>query len=398
MMNFSGYKRVDGKIGIRNKVLIVAVDECCYGMAMAMSKGHDDVVVVVNHATCMLGGNEETLHNMIEAIKNPNVSGALVLAMGCGSITPDLITGPILDYGKTAYEITCSAKKGTKNAIDEGRRLIEKLLLEARNTQRAEATLSDLTVGIKCGGSDTSSGIASNPSVGHTADMLVDAGATVIAGELFEVLGCEDFLIDRCVNDEVKAKFLRLVDEESRRWSVEDVAVETMSVGTYAYGLSTIEEKSLGAIYKMGTRPIVDVLEFNKDGYEKPSEPGMYLSDATMLCGGAGMHFAAVGATVILWTSGSASFNNEIVPVIRVSGNEEMINEDQDIDATGIMNGTDTCEGVAKRILEKLVSVANGNKTAIEGIGYAFPTLYQKDQRLEKLLVKTSEMPCSRLK
>ncbi len=105
-----------------------------------------------------------------------------------------------------------------------------------------------------------------------------------------------------------------------------------------------------------------------------------------MLCGGAGMHFAALGCQAVLWTTGGAGFNNPIVPVIRVSGNHNLINEDIDIDATGIMRGEDSIEAVSERIIEKLEDVVNGSETAIEEIGYAYCTLYQKEQRLEKML------------
>lgn len=249
-----------------------------------------------------------------------------------------------------------------------------------------DAPISKLFVGIKCGGSDTSSGIASNPSVGLAADKLIDMGASAVAGELLELLGCEHILKERAVTPEVFEKIEQLISDEEKRWHVEGTQVETMSVGNSIGGLTTIEEKSLGALAKTGSKPIQDILRINAKKLEKPEVPGMYLSETTMLCGGSAMHFAALGCQVILWTTGGAGFNNPIVPVIRVSGNSQLINEDIDIDATGIMRGEDSLENVSEEILKTLAGVINGEKTAIEDFGYAYCSLIQKDQRVERLL------------
>ncbi|WP_250857990.1 UxaA family hydrolase [Oceanirhabdus seepicola] len=384
-MTFNGYVRKDGSVGIRNNILIIAVDECMDGVARKISEEVESSIVVTNHYTCMLGGNEETLSNMINAALNPNVAGALVLAMGCGSIDPKIISDKINESGKLARHLTCIKKKGTKRTIEEGKILLKEIEDFASTFEREAVDISKLIVGVKCGGSDTSSGLASNPSVGKAADLLVDRGATVVAGELMELVGCEEILCNRAVNKEVEEKMLRMISNEEKRWSVGS-DTEVMSVGNSVGGLTTIEEKSIGALHKTGTREIQDVLEFNQQGHEKPEKPGMYLSDVTMLCGGSGMHFAAIGAQLILWTSGGAGFNNSIVPVIRVSGNVDLINDDIDIDATGIMKGTVSVDEIGEEILEKIVQVANGEKTNIEDLGYSYCTLYQKDIRLEQCL------------
>ena len=151
-----------------------------------------------------------------------------------------------------------------------------------------------------------------------------------------------------------------------------------MSIGNSVGGLTTLEEKALGALHKTGTRPIQDVLRINAKMTERPTTPGMYLSETTHLCGGSGMHFASLGAQVILWTTGGAGFNNPIVPVIRVSGNAAQITEDIDVDVSGIMKGTDSIHSCADRIIHTLENVVQGEATAIEDIGFAYCTLYQK--------------------
>ena len=320
-MTFTGYQRPNGEVGIRNKLLLIAVDECCEGIVRTIARSCEEAVVLTNWLTCMLGGNEETFHQMIAVGRNPNVAGVLVVAMGCGSILPDQIADPLRAAG-----------------------------------------------------------------VGAAVDRLVDLGATCIGGELFELQGCETLLAKRAVSSEVAGKIEKLIANERTRWSVEGTDIETMSIGNSVGGLTTIEEKSMGALHKTGSRPIVDILEINRYGVDRPEKPVFYLSEASMLCGAAGVNFAAMGAHIILWTSGAAGFNNAIVPVIRVSGNKDLFNADMDVDATGIMDGTCGIGEVAERIVEKVGKVADGEATAIEGIGDSTMTLYQKDQRVETLL------------
>lgn len=385
-MTFTGYERPNGAVGIRNRLLLIAVDECCEGIVRSIARRFDDAVVMTNWLTCMLGGNEETFNQLIAVGQNPNVGGVLVVAMGCGSILPEQIAEPLRAAGQNVDTITCQQAGGTRASVELGIRKMTALKAAADSCPRAEHPISDLVIGVKCGGSDTSSGIASNPSVGAAVDRLVDMGATCIGGELFELQGCEALLEKRAASPEVAEKIVKLIDNERRRWSVEGTDVETMSIGNCVGGLTTIEEKSMGALHKMGSRRIEDVLEINKYGVDRPGKHGFYLSEASMLCGAAGVNFAAMGAHLILWTSGAAGFNNAVVPVIRVSGNTDLFNADMDVDATGIMDGSCGVGDVAEKIVEKVKSTADGNPTAIEGIGDSTMTLYQKDQRVETLL------------
>lgn len=396
MKTFKGFARQDGSVGIRNHVLIMAVDECAEGIARAIADKTKDAIVVTNYNTCMYGGNEEMINTMTQTGTNPNVAGVLVLAMGCGSIDPEIVAAPIRETGRPSFSLTCVKNKGTRSTIQEGLALAKQLEEYAANVERIDAPVSSLIVGVKCGGSDTSSGIASNPSAGRAVDMLVDEGMTAVAGELIELIGCEDILRKRAVSEQVADKIVQLIEEEEKRWHIQGADVETMSIGNSVGGLTTLEEKSLGALHKTGTRPIQDVLQINSKGHQKPTQAGMYLSEVTHLCGGAGMHFAALGAHMVLWTTGGAGFNNAIVPVIRISGNQFLINEDIDIDATGIMRAEEGIDTVANRIVDKVHAVANGEQTNIEEVGYAYCSLYQKDQRLERLLnIEPIHVVCS---
>lgn len=385
-MDFLGYERSDGQIGIRNKILIISVDECCDGIARKIGEVSKNSVILTNWYTCMLGGNEETFNQMIAVGKSPNVAAVLVLAMGCGSILPEQIATPIANTGKLVKYLTCQKEGGSKKTIEKGREILKNMDNYINSLIPKKFPLNKLIIGVKCGGSDTSSGIASNPSVGRMVDILVDMGGTCIGGELFELIGCEKILTKRAINDKVKEKILTLIDNEKKRWSVEGTDIETMSIGNSIGGLTTIEEKSLGALHKMGHKPIQDVLQINKDFIDRSTTPGFYLSEVTMLCGGAGVNYAALGAHIIVWTSGAAGFNNPIVPVIRVSGNSELINDDIDVDVSGIITGKIGINDGAQFIIDKISKVANGETTNLEDIGSSTMTLYQKDQRVEKLL------------
>ncbi|MEF1259425.1 UxaA family hydrolase, partial [Vibrio harveyi] len=364
--------------------------ECAEGIAQAIKQKISDCVVVTNHYTCMYGGNEEMVNVMIGAALNPNIAGVLVLNMGCGSIDPAIITTPIKQAKKPVFNLSITKSKGTRQTINKGVQIVDELINMANQVKPESTPISELIVGIKCGGSDTSSGIASNPSVGQAVDQLVEMGATCVAGELIELITCEQILRQRAVNENVAEKIERLIAEEERRWHIEGTDVETMSIGNSIGGLTTLEEKALGALYKTGTKPIQDVLEINPSGIQKPAQPGFYLSEVTHLCGGSGMHFAALGVQVILWTTGGAGFSNPIVPVIRISGNQAQITDDIDVDVSGIMSATLSVVDASKRVLEQLDNVLQGEKTAIEDVGYAFCSLYQKDQRLEQLICKQS--------
>ena len=386
-ITFKGYVRPDGSVGIRNRLLIIGVDECIDGVCRAVAtECGTEAVVLTNFVTCMLGGNEELVHNLVGVGKNPNIGAVLVVAMGCGSILPEDIAAMIAESGKPCRAMRVIDQGGSRRALAHGQALAKELHAIMSRDKRSDAPVSKLIVGVKCGGSDASSGLASNPVAGYAADRLLAAGGTVIGGEIIELIGGEKFMLERCASPDVREKLARIIRAEEARWSVPGVETEIMSVGNSVGGLTTIEEKTLGALHKYGTHPVEGVLEFNKHGIERPTRPGFYLSEASHLCGAAGTHFAAMGAQMIMWTSGGAGFDNQIVPVLRISGNPELFTEDQDIDARGIMEGRSTCAEIGERLFARLLEVAAGSATNIEGLAYSYSSIYQKDQRLEKYL------------
>lgn len=386
-LTFKGYVRSDGGVGVRNRLLIIGVDECIDGVCRAVAADYGaEAAVLTNFVTCMLGGNEELVHNLIGVGKNPNVGGVLVVAMGCGSILPEDIAAGIAESGKPCRAMRVIDQGGSRRAIAHGKALAKELHGLMSRDKRTDAPVSKLIVGVKCGGSDASSGLASNPVAGYAADKLLAAGGTVIGGEIIELIGGEKFMLERCVSPAIRDKLDRIIKAEEARWSVPGVETEIMSVGNSVGGITTIEEKTLGALHKYGTHPVEGVLEFNKHGIERPGKPGFYLSEASHLCGAAGTHFAAMGAQMIMWTSGGAGFDNQIVPAIRISGNPVLFTEDQDIDARAIMEGRATSAEIGEELFARLLEVAGGSPTNIEGLAYSYSSIYQKDQRLEKYL------------
>lgn len=191
---FSGYRRPNGQVGIRNQILIIAIDECAEGIAQAIRHQVSNCVIITNHYTCMYAGNEELVNIMTGAALNPNVAGVLLLNMGCGSIDPALIATPIERSGKPVRRLSIIKNQGTRKTIRDGVALAKELAALAAAVPIEPVSLDKLLVGVKCGGSDTSSGIASNPAVGRAVDALIDAGASCVAGELIELIGCEEIL------------------------------------------------------------------------------------------------------------------------------------------------------------------------------------------------------------
>lgn len=387
--HFMGIPRKDGSVGIRNFFLVIAVDECCEGLAKQIAKSDPEGVALTNYTTCMLGGNEELYQQMVCTAKNPNVAGCLIVEMGCGSFPIAQMAEEIASSQKPVRTLCCIDNGGTRASIDKGCALLRELREECGPCQRVPVPIRELIVGVKCGGSDTISGLASNPVIGSMVDKLVDMGATAIGGELMELVGCEEALIQRAITPEVGEKICRLIREEERRWNIDGVGAESMSVGNSLGGLTTIEEKALGALHKMGTQPIQDILQIDHTRIDHPKAHGFYLSEATMLCGGSALHFLSMGAHMVVWSTAGAGFNNRLIPVIRVSGNPARITEDVDMDATGVLSGTHSIDEIGARLLDYVVDVASGKETALEWCAESSMTMIQKDQKLESFLSKS---------
>jgi altronate dehydratase large subunit len=372
-----GYKRADGQVGIRNRLLVLFTVVCAEEVSRRIAWQLEDAVVA-GWRDCLPDSGAQ--RKMIRIAQNPNIGGVLVLSLGCECSDAPGIAKAIADSGKPAELISIQAEGGTKNAIakgiERGRAMLD------RNVERVTIPFSDLIVGVECGGSDTTSGIAANPAVGAAADRIIVNGGTVIFEETNELLGCESSLGKRAANEEVRAEILRSI-EIAREWG-DRTGQRAISAGNIEGGLTTIEEKSLGAVCKAGSSPVSGVLHGGE--WERPSQPGLHLlapyyvqergwTGAGTISDPNGVtELASCGAHIVVFTTGRGTVTGSgIVPVIKVCGNPETyarMSDNMDIDAGAIVEGRKTIGDVGEEILAKLVATAQGELTRAEDLGH----------------------------
>ena len=387
-MEFQGFIRPNNLIGVRNTVLVMAVCDCGEPAARQMADGIEGAVTVTQYQGCIA---METVPTLVGAARNPNVAATLLVAMGCEGLQPEPIREEIARAGKPVEVVNIQEIGSTRRAIARGRQIVKKMTQQAARQDRRPFDVSRLVVGVKCGGSDTTSGIAANPAIGVMSDMLVDAGASVVMIEPIEAIGAEEPLAARAVNEQVRQEILKWVGNEEKRWTVPGASVDFMCRGNIEGGLTTLEEKSLGAIHKSGHRPIKGVLKNRQDYLETvPPGGGFYLQEGIHVELHAMTHMAAAGVHIIVFATGrGGSFGHAICPLVKVTGNPETwarMAEDMDVNASTIMEGKESIEGVGKRIFDEVVAVASGKQTIGEQLGFYNFAVWKRDPRLEALL------------
>jgi altronate dehydratase large subunit len=388
-MNFLGYERPDGSVGIRNITLVMSAADCSEPVARMIADGVEGAVAITQHYGCIPG--QMVANTLIGVGENPNVAAVLLIGMGCEGMPAHALGKMIKRSGKPVEWISIQELGGTHNAVTQGKQILRDLSEKVSGLKRREFDASELIVGVKCGGSDTSSGLAGNPAVGVFVDMLVDAGGSAIMMEPIEAVGAEEPLAARAVNNRVREKIYKMIGDEEKRWSVPGAQMEFMCKGNVDGGLTTIEEKSLGAIHKSGSRTIVNVLENTDSRLEKvPKGGGVYLQDGTHMEPMAMSFMAAAGAHMVIFVTGcGGTFGHAIVPFIKVTGNPDTyrkMSHDMDIDASTILTGQESIESVAKRIFNEVIEVASGKLTLGERLGYDNFSVFRQDPRLEVLL------------
>jgi len=372
-----GYKRADGQVGIRNRLLVLFTVVCAEEVSRRIAWQLDDAVVA-GWRDCM--AYEGAQRKMVRIAQNPNISAVLVLSLGCECSDAPGIVEAIEATGKPVEIVSIQAVGGTKKAVAKGVELGQQL--PDRPVERVTIPFSDLIIGVECGGSDTTSGIAANPAVGVAADRIVANGGTVIFEETNELLGCEAALSKRAANDAVRQEILHSI-EIARGWG-DRTGQRAISVGNIEGGLTTIEEKSLGAVCKAGSSPVVGVLHGGR--WECPEQPGLhllapwYVEEAGWT--GAGTisdpngvtELACCGAHIVVFTTGRGTVTGSgIVPVIKVCGNPETyarMSDNMDIDAGAIVEGRKSIGDVGEEILAAIVATAQGELTRAEDLGH----------------------------
>jgi altronate dehydratase large subunit len=250
--------------------------------------------------------------------------------------------------------------------------------------------LSDLTLAVECGGSDATSGLAANPATGLAADLLIEERGSVIFSEVQEMIGTQHILAKRAVDKKVVKEIYEMVERQEERLKAMGIDSRWMSKGNIEGGLTTIEEKSLGAIMKGGTKPIQGVLHNDWERFDTSSKPGLWIQDGTGWDVPSVTHMVAAGAQVVCFTSGRGSTTGHaIAPVIKITGNPNTyknMKEDVDVNASTVLDGKESLKVVGRKIFQKIIATANGEKTRAETLGYNDYIVFKRDRAAEHLL------------
>lgn len=375
MPSFMGYKRPDGRYGARNLVAIIPSVTCANDVAQAISRQVNGTVAYLHHQGCcqLPPDLDRVTDTLISLGKGPNVAAVLIVSLGCEGTDHARMYEELRATGKPVDIIHIQELGGVTKAIREGTDIARRLAIRVSGLQREKADISDLVMSIKCGASDTTSGIASNCVIGAVSDRLVDLGATVVFGETTEFIGGEHLLARRAINGQVGQQIYDIVNAmETRAKSIGcDMRRGQPTPGNIAGGLSSIEEKSLGAIAKSGSRPIQGVLDYPAF---VTTEKGLWIKDTPgrepeILTG-----MAATGAQLMCFSTGlGAPQGFPSMPVIKICGNPhtfERMEEDMDINAGLVITGERSIEEVADEVFAKIIRVLGGEMTKNEAIGY----------------------------
>lgn len=377
-VTFQGYVRSNGKVGSRNLVAVIPSVICATDVAQAICRAVQGTVGFFHHQGCcqLPIDLKRVTDTLISLGCSPNVGAVLVVSLGCEGTDTERLVRKIAETGKPVEVIRIQELGGMSRAIQKGTDLAQKLAMEISGLQRETVDISEVVMSIKCGASDTTSGMASNCVIGYVADKLVDLGATVVFGETTEFLGGEHILARRAVGGEDGPAGRRIYEivnrmEERAKAVGEDMRGGQPTPGNIAGGLSSIEEKSLGAIVKSGHRPIQGVLEYPQ---MVKNEKGLWIKDAPgrepeILTG-----MAATGAQFMLFSTGrGAPQGFPSMPVIKICGNPntyERMSNDMDLNAGVIISGQKSIEEVGEEAFALLLQVLNGRMTKNEAIHY----------------------------
>ena len=375
-MNFKGFRRPDDTVGIRNHVLILPSVVCANRVARGISQQVTGTVWVEHQNGCtQLGADAElTSHVLVSHGTHPNVFGVVVVGLGCETVRAQEIAAAI--QKKCPYKpvalIIIQDEGGSVKATASGASAARAMVAEASRQERVDIPVSELILGTECGGSDACSGISANPALGVASDRLIDSGGTVILAETTEIIGAEHLVAARAANPEVAEKCFTAVKRYEAMATAMgvDMRGSQPTPGNIEGGLSSIEEKSLGCIYKAGSRPLQDVIPYAKPITQKGlvwmDTPGQDIEQITGMVAG-GCHF------VVFTTGRGTCCGSPIAPTMKVSTTSalfERMNDNLDLDAGTIVDGSETVEQVGERIFAEMIAVASGKLTKAEILGF----------------------------
>ncbi len=378
-LKFNGYIRANGEVGIRNEIWIVPTVGCVNGIAEKLANRLTEETKLAgidaihawhhNYGCSQLSEDHENTRKVLrDIVLHPNAGAVLVLSLGCENNQPDQFEKLLGDYDKSRIKFLVVQKvKGDE--VEEGMKILRSLYEITKNDVRTACPLSKLRVGLKCGGSDGLSGITANPLVGEFSDFLVAQGGTSILTEVPEMFGAETILMNRCENADLFNQTVKLVNDFKEYFLSHGEPVgENPSPGNKAGGISTLEDKALGCTQKCGRAPGSGVLGYGDrlktNGLNLLSAPGNDLVASTAL--------AAAGCQIVLFTTGRGTPFGTFIPTMKISTNSTLYNNKPnwiDFNAGELVDGIDM-KSLLDKFTNKIISVANGEKTRNEENGY----------------------------
>ncbi len=369
-----GWLRPDGQKGIRNHVAVAFTVECAEHVAREIAKPFNEVQLW-GYDGCH--ANDFVKRVFGSLLVHPNTFATVIVSLGCEMLNAESLAAEASKSGRNIHVLSIQREGGTTKTIEKGRALVSQLLKDSEKTERCDFFLSDLRVGTNCGGSDAMSGLASNPAVGCMYDRIVDAGGTCFFDEITEMIGCADMAAVRA--DENVAAAIR---EAIQRAGEVAVTVGEFGIvsGNAEGGLSSIEEKSLGAYMKSGHRQIQAVTRVG----ERPTKPGLYLIDSipdditrgvSPISDAEDMsNAAAAGCHLLLFTTGRGTpMGSALMPVLKLCGSPktcEVMNENIDVDTSPVIFGDTTVEEMGEILLSEVIEVVRSKRTAAERLGH----------------------------
>ena len=373
-----GWLRADGRKGIRNTVVVAYLVECAHFVAseiVAGFRGRD--VQLIGFPGCF--PNEYAARMMERLCTHPNVGAVLFVSLGCESFDKVRVSAAVQASGRPVRTLVIQKAGGTRSTVKAGQDWVEQALEVVSHVPRVPMEVSDLVIGTVCGGSDGTSGISGNPAAGRAFDLLIAEGAACIFEETGELIGCEEIMASRAVTPELGQLLRDSVQKAERYYAT--LGYGSFAAGNAAGGLSTIEEKSLGAYVKSGDSPISGII---KPG-DIPPHGGLYLMDVVpdgevrfgfpnISDNAEIVEMIASGAHLTLFVTGRGSVvGSAISPVIKICANPDTFRalaEDMDVNAGDIIEGRRTIDQVGREIRDLVVAVASGEQTASEGLGH----------------------------
>lgn len=377
-MKFWGYRRPDGRVGTRNHVLILATVGCAAETARLAAEGLYGAVSFINQNGC--GESSRNLRRTRDVLlglaAHPNVYGVVAIGLGCEiNRMDDFLAELKARTSKPVEALLIQEEGGTIETVAKAKKIARRMIIEASMCRREECDLSELILGVECGGSDATSGLVSNPVMGLVSDRVVAAGGTSMFSETVEMIGAEHILARRAATPEVGQKILDYVRhrEQEQIDAGEEVRKTQPSPGNKDGGITTLEEKSLGCIYKGGSTPIVDMI----DCAHAPEKKGLVLMDTPCYDMLSVTAKAAGGCQLIVFTTGRGNaIGNPVVPVMKVTANGETfrrMNDNIDLDMSGVLTENVSLDEMADRTLRQIADTLSGRLTSAEvlGLGYS---------------------------